>query len=260
MDYKKQLDEFYSTLDYQNLSTNAIAVYLLLLHIDSKTGFMNEFSVANTTLTSKIKLTTKKLQNARSELIIKKYIVYKKGGNQNNAPKYQIIKLYKDSNIKNGQPHGQLERQLYGQPHRQPEGMTQGYINTLHYDTTLDLFFNYINNSTQDFFENGKDKINFQDKAIIVMHLKRLGIFVENEAIIEMFTENKLMETKIFYWTIKELYFSAYRKSLNNLTYNGLCLRFLKSKEYVTSNDGVDIERLIPYFIKCIQAEIKGEK
>ena len=52
MDYVRQLEEFYSSLDYNNLSTNAIAVYSVLLHIASKTKFLKEFNVANTTLIS----------------------------------------------------------------------------------------------------------------------------------------------------------------------------------------------------------------
>ena len=85
MDYVRQLEEFYSSLDYNNLSTNAIAVYSVLLHIASKTKFLKEFNVANTTLISKCSLTIKQLQNARNELITKKYIAYKKGRNQNDA-------------------------------------------------------------------------------------------------------------------------------------------------------------------------------
>lgn len=259
MNYIEQLDEFYSSLDYQNLSTNAIATYLILLHIDSKTGFMNEFSVANTTLTSKCNITIKQLQNARNELIIKKYIIYKKGRNQNEAPKYHLIRLYKICDVEKGQPHGQAEGQPLGQPHGQAEVQPLGYINTLHYNTTLDLFFNYIN-SSDDFFENEKDKINLQDKAIIVMHLKRLGLYVEDESVLELFTSDNLIQLKIFYWVIKELHFSAYRTLLNKLTYNNLCLRFLKAKQYVSSNKGIDIERLISYFIKCLQGELKEGK
>ena len=260
MDYVRQLEEFYSSLDYNNLSTNAIAVYSILLHIASKTKFLKEFNVANTTLTSKCSLTIKQLQNARNELITKKYIAYKKGRNQNDAPKYSISILYNDSDTKTGQAEGQALGQPHRQPVRQALGQPLGYINTLHYNTTLDLFFNYINNSAQDFFENGKDKINLQDKAIIVMHLKKLGIFVEDTRILEVFTEVKLLEIKIFYWAIKEIYFSAYKVYLNKLTYNNLCLRFLKAKEYVATEEGIDLERLIAYFIKCVQTELKEGK
>ena len=129
-----------------------------------------------------------------------------------------------------------------------------------HANSSNNLFFNYINNSAQDFFENGKDKINLQDKAIIVMHLKKLGVFVEDTRILEVFTEIKLLEIKIFYWAIKEIYFSAYRVYLNKLTYNNLCLRFLKAKEYVATEEGIDLERMIAYFIKCLQTELKEGK
>ncbi len=205
-------------------------------------------------------LTLKELQNARNELINKKFLEYKKGRNQIETPKYYVSTLYELDKEKIGQPEGQAEGMAMVRPLRQAQGMTQGYINTLHYITTLDYFFNYINNSAQDFFESENDKINLQDKAIIVMHLKRLGILVEDQSILELFTENKLIETKIFYWAIKEIYFSSYRIFLNKLTYNDLCLRFLKSKEYVSNEHGIDVERLIPYFIKCIQTELKSQK
>ena len=257
MDYIRQLRGFYSNLNFNKLSTKAMVLYQAILNIADGANWIKELSIANITIMSICNLSIKELQNARNELITKNYIAYKKGRNQNEAPKYYIPTLYKESQEKKRQATGQPVGQAMGQPQRQPEGMAMGYINTLHYNTTLDLFFNYINNSTQDFFENGKDKINLQDKAIIVMQLKRLGIYVEDVAILELFTEENLMRTKIFYWAIKELYFSAYKVMLNTLTYNDLCLRYLKSKEYVSSSEGVDAERLIAYFIKCLQTELR---
>lgn len=257
MDYVKQLREFYSNLNFNKLTTKAMVLYQAILNIADGANWIKELSIANITLMSICNLSIKELQNARNELITKKYITYKKGRNQNEAPKYVIPILYKDDNNKIGQPERQAQGQAFGQPQRHPAGMTMGYIYTLHYNTTLDLFFNYINNSAQDFFESEKEKINLQDKAIIVMQLKRLGIFVDNTEILELFTEENLIRTKIFYWVIKELYFSAYKILLNTLTYNDLCLRYLKSKEYVASEEGVDIERLIAYFIKCLQTELK---
>lgn len=79
LDYKKQLEEFYSTLDYKPLSAIAISIYLILLQINCKTGWLNEFRVTNTILMSKIKnLTISSLQRARNELINNEYIHYKK--------------------------------------------------------------------------------------------------------------------------------------------------------------------------------------
>lgn len=260
MDYVRQLREFYSNLNFNKLSTKAMALYQAILNIADGANWIKELSIANITLMSICNLSIKELQNARNELITKKYIAYKKGRNQNDAPKYSISILYNDSNTKIGQAEGQALGQPHRQPVRQALGQPLGYINTLHYNTTLDLFFNYINNNAQDFFENGKDKLNFQDKAIIVMHLKKLGIFIEDTRILEMFTEVKLLEIKIFYWAIKEIYFSAYKVYLNKLTYNNLCLRFLKAKEYVATEEGIDLERLIAYFIKCLQTELKEGK
>ena len=78
MNYIKQLNEFYSTLDYNPISTNAIVMYNVLLHIANRTGWIDEFRVANTVLMSKTRLNISALQRARNELIARRYIGYKK--------------------------------------------------------------------------------------------------------------------------------------------------------------------------------------
>ena len=79
IDIKKQLSEFYSTLDYKPISANAISIYLMLLQIDCKTDWLTEFKVTNTILKSKIKgLNLSALQRSRNELINNNYILYKK--------------------------------------------------------------------------------------------------------------------------------------------------------------------------------------
>lgn len=79
IDIKKQLSEFYSTLDYKPISANAISIYLILLEIARKTDWLTEFKVTNTILMSKIKgLSISALQRARNELINNQYILYKK--------------------------------------------------------------------------------------------------------------------------------------------------------------------------------------
>lgn len=94
MNYIKQLNEFYSTLDYKPLSANAIAIYFVLLQVANKTGWIDKFRVANTVLTSKCDLNMQKLIRARANLINQGYITYSRGRNQNEAPVYSIIKLY----------------------------------------------------------------------------------------------------------------------------------------------------------------------
>ncbi len=78
MDYIKQLNEFYSILDFRPISSNAIAVYSYILHIASKLNWSYEFKIANTTLMRKCNLNTSALQRARNELITNNYIRYKK--------------------------------------------------------------------------------------------------------------------------------------------------------------------------------------
>lgn len=95
IDYKTQLNEFYSTLDYKPLSANAISIYVLLLQIACKTEWLNEFKVANSILMSKIKgLNISALQRARNELINNKLIKYKKRNKSKRCIKifnYKII-------------------------------------------------------------------------------------------------------------------------------------------------------------------------
>ncbi len=75
----KQLEEFYSALDYKPISANAISIYLILLEIDRKTDWLCEFKVTNKILMSKVKrLNISALQRARNELINNDYILYKK--------------------------------------------------------------------------------------------------------------------------------------------------------------------------------------
>lgn len=101
MNYIKQLNEFYSTLDYNPLSANAIAIYMILLHIANKTGWVNEFRVANPVLMSKCNLDKQTVERARNELLSKGYINYQKGKNQNSAPVYHINILYRMDIIDN---------------------------------------------------------------------------------------------------------------------------------------------------------------
>lgn len=81
MNYIEQLTKFYSTLDYKPISTNAIAIYLYLLHIAYVLNWPEYFKVSNTILQSKLNLsktTLSTLQRARNELIQNGYILYRK--------------------------------------------------------------------------------------------------------------------------------------------------------------------------------------
>ena len=97
MNYIKQLNEFYYILDYTPISSNAILVYEMLLHIANKAGWSSEFKVPNIILMGKTRLCLGAIQRARNELLNCGLITYKKGSNGAQAPKYKIIKLYTDN-------------------------------------------------------------------------------------------------------------------------------------------------------------------
>ena len=174
IDYEKQLDAFYSLVDFKPLSSKAISMYNFLLHIAYKTDWVNEFTVANTTIMSKLHLTQKELQTARNELITKKYIIYKKGSNQNKAPKYSIISLYEEKNSILGQAEVSAKVYAEGNAEVQATAKTEGNI-----ITKLNLYFIYIIYNKGSQFKN----IVEADKKAIVAILKKLELYIDEPTI-----------------------------------------------------------------------------
>ncbi len=92
MNYIKQLNAFYELLIVNPLSSSAVCLYGVLLHVNNKCNWITEFTVANLTLQTFTSLSRLALDRARNELVQKNYIKYKKGsGNQ--AGKYTIVNL-----------------------------------------------------------------------------------------------------------------------------------------------------------------------
>ena len=195
IDYEKQLDAFYSLVDFRPLSTKAISIYNFLLHIAYKTDWADEFTAANTTIMSKLRLTLKELQTARNELITKKYIIYKKGSNQNKAPRYSIIRLYEE---KNGN-FGEVNAKVYAKGNTEVYAAVNAEGNII---TKLNLYFIYIIYNKGSQFKN----IAEADKKAIVAILKKLELYIDEPTILEYMTEEQLLELKIQYWVIKELF------------------------------------------------------
>lgn len=247
MDYVKQLEAFYSTLDYNPISTNAIALYLYIMHTAFRLKWTAEFTIANTTLISKLKMTIKELQSARNELITRKYLKYKKGSNQNKAPRYSVPRLYSEEEDKVGQAQGQAEGYTEGKAERQTEVQPQGYIITILY-----LLFNYINKGeNSNFFKD----ISESQRGGIRNILKKVDVIVENSQIFEMFDEQRQLEILVQYYVVKELYFSAYKVILEKLTKEEFMLKFLKAEQYVQL-DKENISLFINYFKKCLKEKV----
>lgn len=252
MNYEKQLEAFYSKINYNPVSVIATAVYQSIVYVAHCANRFDDLSIANGRLASLSGgLSVKQLQNARNELINKKYISYKRGSNQNIAPKYSLARISKVVNDKSGQPKGIAEGVAEGTPEGIAEGMAEGYLKT-----RLDVFFNYLSNSRTDFFEDGSRTINAKDKISIIMNLKRLEIYIDNLEILSLYSEQSLLQAKMFYWIIKEIYFRPSGRYLKNLTNNMLAYKYLKAKQYTNAVEKFDIEKIIAYTIKSIENEL----
>lgn len=267
INYIKQLNEFYSILDYKPLSSNAISLYGFLLHVANKTGWLKEFRVANTTIMSKCKLNTSALQRARMELINNGYIRYKKGSNQNEMPRYSLVILYFEQ--ANAQANKQADEQAHNQaediPNTTPNTQAGEYNNkqnnTLQNknnklnQTKLNLFFNYISNEEAEF-----DGISQSQKEGIIRILKDLEIYINPLADLSCLPSNYIEDAKVQYWVIKEIYFSEYKVYLNDLKRNDFMFRYLKTQKYMEAKENYDEEEFVSYFITCLHDEMKGEK
>ncbi len=267
INYIKQLNEFYSILDYKPLSSNAISLYGFLLHVANKTGWLNEFRVANTTIMSKCKLNTSALQRARMELINNGYIRYKKGSNQNEMPRYSLVILYFEQ--ANAQADKQADEQANNQaedipnttPNAQPgehnnkQNNTKQNTNNKLNQTKLNLFFNYISNEEAEF-----DGISQSQKEGIIGILKGLEIYINPLANLSCLPSSYIEDAKVQYWVIKEIYFSEYKVYLNELTRNDFMFRYLKTQKYMEAKENYDEEEFVSYFITCLHDEMKGEK
>ena len=203
IDIQRQLDEFYSTLDFKPLSANAISIYLVLLEIDRKTDWLYEFRVTNTILMSKVKrLSISALQRARNELINNQYIFYKKGTNQNVASTYTINKLYNDEFIQFEQANEQASEQADERAKEQADE---------HIITKLNLLFNYI-------YKGGSgEKIGLteNDRNNLILIYSRLEMYVKDSKIYELMPEERVLDEKIMFWAIKEIYLSPHKIYLN---------------------------------------------
>lgn len=100
MNYISQLNAFYELLPSNPLSSKAICLYSVLLHINNKCLWKVRFTVANTYLVMLTGIDRRTLDRIRNELIQKKYIEYKKGSGSQ-AGEYRIIPLYVQNDTQN---------------------------------------------------------------------------------------------------------------------------------------------------------------
>ena len=105
MNYLKQIIKFCELQLINPVSASAQCLYMQLLYINNKCGWVKEFSVANSTICSLTSLSRLALDRARNELVQKGYITYKKSIKKNVAGKYSIVRFDTQDDIPNDIPN-----------------------------------------------------------------------------------------------------------------------------------------------------------
>lgn len=117
----------------------------------------------------------------------------------------------------------------------------------------LNYYFNYIYNNEQNF-----EGISAEQKNGIIHLLEKLGIYISNMQTLKYLKDEQLLEIKIQYWTIKELYLSSYVVYLNQLTPTKFLNKFLLAKEYIQLTKDT-LTDFVNYFIKILRNEFDNK-
>lgn len=122
--------------------------------------------------------------------------------------------------------------------------------------TTLDLLFNYINKGDEKISKRDFEQLHIssKEKQGIVNCLRRLDMFVDNTDILQYTPEAKVLDWKITYWVVKEIYLSPHASLLSKISKDKFNFRFLKAKKY---KDYSNLEDFTAYFIKCLQNDLE---
>src|SRR5690625_2807695 len=91
MNYLKEINAFYVRIETNPLTGSATALWHALIHLNNRTGWMKEFTVAASVICFKSGLPLSTFKRARNELRDKGYIMYTSRGTK--APAYQMISL-----------------------------------------------------------------------------------------------------------------------------------------------------------------------
>lgn len=156
-----------------------------------------------------------------------------------------------DNNLINDDDNTQIERER--EIEREIERETETESKLLNY-TKLDLLFNYLINEEEEF-----EKLTEIDKEIIIRNLKRLEIYATTT---EYMPNKMILDLKIQYWAIMELYLSPYKIYLDKIKREDFLFRFLKTKQYIDISTGTDedLQHFVGYFIKSLQNKLENKE
>lgn len=163
------------------------------------------------------------------------------GVNQNDASTYSITKLYFE----------QASEQPNVTPNAQAEVQADEYI-----ITKLNLLFNYI-------YRNGSGKevgLKEKDREPLILLFKRLEMYCGKAEIYDLMPKEMVLDSKIMFWVVKEIYLSPHAMYLNELTSDKFRLKYYKTKKYIMEKPEYRLEEVINYFIVCLHEEMEKEK
>lgn len=98
MNYVRQLNCFYQQLPTAQLSSQAVCLYVVLLHINNQSHWKASFSVANGTLMGLCHLSERALRQARTLLVDGGWITYTAPHSGQRAGRYTVLELQAQAN------------------------------------------------------------------------------------------------------------------------------------------------------------------
>ena len=72
--------------------------------------------------------------------------------------------------------------------------------------------------------------------------------------------QERVLDEKIMFWALKEIYLSPHRVYLNKITREKFTLKYYKTKKYITEKPYYRLEEIINYFIVCLHEEMENKK
>ncbi len=141
------------------------------------------------------------------------------------------------------------------QPNAQPNAQASEQADE-HIITKLNLLFNYL-------YKKGSGNeigLTEKDRISLVSSLRHIGFSIDNDIAYNLMPPERVLDEKIMLWCVKEIYLSPYKIFLNDLTWEILAHKYLKTKTYITEKPDYRVEEIINYFIVCIQNELENKR
>ena len=138
---------------------------------------------------------------------------------------------------------------------------TQAYTET-ESETESKLNYTKLNNTFNLIINNKAEEMNMTGSAFqgFKLILKKLDLIV-NQDFLKHLSQKQILEYKVIYYSLTELWKSSYVVLLYKLTRDEVFHKLYKTEENLVSLDEIteeDLEGFIGYFITCLQNILNG--